>query len=313
MNGTRRWGLALSLVTALISGVSVYVNAFAVRAAGDPVVYTTAKNAVAAVLLVAAAAALGSRPSRSLPGAGEARPLPRGRAWAAYAAIAVVGGSVPFALFFTGLATARAPQAALLHKTLVLWVAVLAVVVLRERLRAAHLAAIALLLAGQWWLGGGGLFAPDAGALLILAATLLWSVETVLARRLLGGGAASSWTLGAARMGLGGVLLLGWLAATGRLAALASLSAAAWGWIALTGVLLAGYVATWYAALARAQAADVTAVLVAGAVVTALIDAGVRGAIPASAPALVVLAAGVALVAATMRRRGGAPAAAARG
>ena len=78
MNGTRRWGLALSLVTALISGVSVYVNAFAVRAAGDPVVYTTAKNAVAAVLLVAAAAALGSRPSRSLPGAGEARPLPRG-------------------------------------------------------------------------------------------------------------------------------------------------------------------------------------------------------------------------------------------
>lgn len=73
--------------------------------------------------------------------------------------------------------------------------------------------------------------------------------------------------------------------------------------MALTGVLLACYVATWYAALARAQAVDVTAVLVLGAVVTALLDAGVRGVVPAGAPALGLLAVGVVLVAWTMRRR----------
>ncbi len=44
-----------------------------------------------------------------------------------------------------------------------------------------------------------------------------------------------------------------------------------WRWILLTGLLLTAYVATWYAALARAQAVDVTAVLVFGAVVTALL------------------------------------------
>ena len=135
------------------------------------------------------------------------------RTWAGVGAIAVVGGSVPFVLFFTGLAETGAPQAAFLQKTLVLWVAVLAVVALRERLTAAHWVAIALLVAGQWWLAGGAWFALDRGALLILAATLLWSVETVLARRLLA--AVPSGTLAAARMGLGGVLLAGWLAATG--------------------------------------------------------------------------------------------------
>ena len=55
----------------------------------------------------------------------------------------------------------------------------------------------------------------------------------------------------------------------GAAADLLALTAAQWGWALLTGLLLTAYVATWYAALARAQAVDVTAVLVFGAVVTA--------------------------------------------
>ena len=55
--------------------------------------------------------------------------------WGALAPIGVIGGSVPFVLFFEGLARASSPQAAFLHKTLVLWVALLAVVVLGERLQ----------------------------------------------------------------------------------------------------------------------------------------------------------------------------------
>ena len=44
----------------------------------------------------------------------------------------------------------------------------------------------------------------------------------------------------------------------------------------LTGVILAGYVATWFAALARAQAVDVTAVLVLAALITAGLNAVVN-------------------------------------
>ena len=64
----------------------------------------------------------------------------------------------------------------------------------------------------------------------------------------------------------------------------------------LTGVLLCAYVVCWFAALARAQAVDVTAVLVGGALVTAALNAAAEGvALRPQAPDLVIIAIGVAL------------------
>jgi drug/metabolite transporter (DMT)-like permease len=51
-----------------------------------------------------------------------------------------------------------------------------------------------------------------------------------------------------------------------------------------TGVVLAGYVGTWLAALQRAPATVVTSVLVLGAPVTAMLDAFARGSVPAGLP-----------------------------
>ena len=56
---------------------------------------------------------------------------------------------MPFILFFTGLAQASAPSAAFIHKTLFVWVALLAVPFLGERLGWLQLAALGVLLAGQ--------------------------------------------------------------------------------------------------------------------------------------------------------------------
>ena len=255
----RSTGIALAFVTACISGVSIWVNAHAVTRFGDATVYTTAKNAVAGLLLVTLAlAAAGGKKRRA-----------RLRNHSpALVAIALIGGSVPFVLFFEGLARAQATQASFIQKTLVVWVALLAVPLLRERLGAAHYAAIAFVIAGQAALvGSAGTIAFGTGEAMILAATLLWAVEVILAKQLLTD--IDPGTLGAARMGLGALVLLGWLAATGRLDDLARLGGDQWAWVVLTGLLLTGYVATWYAALARAQAVDVTAVLVFGAVVTA--------------------------------------------
>ena len=104
---------------------------------------------------------------------------------------------------------------------------------------------------------------------MILAATLMWAVEVVLVKALLGG--LSSWTVGIARMGIGSVVLIAWCLVRGLGGSLVGLTAAQWGWVLLTGAILAAYVATWFAALARAQAVDVTAVLVIGALVTAVL------------------------------------------
>jgi drug/metabolite transporter (DMT)-like permease len=218
-------------------------------------------------------------------------------------AVGVVGGSVPFLLFFEGLSRAASTDAAFIHKTLVVWVAILAVLVLRERLGWPHLAAMAALVAGQALLtddlAGLGL---GSGEALVLAATLMWSVEVVIAKRLLG--SLSALTVGVSRMALGAVVLVGWLAVTGQLGDLLAYSASQWAWVLLTGLLLTGYVATWYAALARAQAVDVTAVLVFGAVVTAALAGLLDGvALRPDLPGLVLVAAGVAVVALRPRAR----------
>lgn len=301
---TRAQGIALAFVSAVISGVSIYVNGLGVKHFTDATVYTTAKNAVAGILLLAVLLAVRPRGTQALPGRPRALPGPPRRALLPLLLVALIGGSVPFVLFFEGLARAQSTQAAFIQKTLVIWVALLAVPFLRERFRWPHAAAIALLMAGQAWLAGSaGHVAFGSGEAMILAATLLWAVEIVYVKHLMD--RYDSQLLATARMALGAVLLVLWVLISGKAHVLFSLSGLQWRWVLETGVLLAAYVGTWYAALARAQAIDVTAVLVFGAVITALL-AGTAGA-SVNAPALLLVMAGAALIAWTalpVRARG---------
>jgi drug/metabolite transporter (DMT)-like permease len=288
----RSTGIALAFGTACISGVSIWVNSHAVTRFDDATVYTTAKNAVAGVLILLLALATPRVASEGVTGARRHR--------AGLLAIALVGGSIPFVLFFEGLARAEATQASFIQKALVVWVALIAVPLLRERLGPAHVAAIAFVIAGQAALvGDAGTIAFGVGEAMILAATLLWAVEVVLAKRLLAG--IPVRTLAVARMGLGTLVLLIWVAASGRAADLTDLTGAQWSWALLTGILLTGYVATWYSALARAQAVDVTAVLVFGAVITAVLANAADGA-AFDVTGVVLVTIGATLAAAAGRR-----------
>ena len=293
MNPRTTGGIARAFAAAAISGVSVFVNGYGVHAVPDATVYTTAKNLVAAAVLVVLVATLATRRAAPRRVAGD---RPR---WMMLAAVAVIGGSVPFVLFFEGLARASSTHAAFVQKTLVVWVAVLAIPLLGERLRPPHVAAMAMIVGGLVVLDGNlrGFRFGD-GELLVLAATALWAVEAVLARRLLAG--IPPLTLAVARMGGGVVLLVGWLAVTGRLPALGHLGARGWLWSAATGAILAGYVLAWYAALARAGAIDVTAILTVGAVITATLSTVVKGAAVSntSLAGLALIAGGAVLVAA---------------
>jgi drug/metabolite transporter (DMT)-like permease len=298
----RAAGIGLAFVTACVSGVAVYLNGKGVSHFDDATVYTTAKNAVAGVLLLLLALPLLARPR---PSAARAALPQTGRQQLGLIVVACIGGSIPFVLFFEGLSRASATQAAFIHKTLIVWVAVLAVVLLRERLGPLHLFAIGLLMAGQVLLVPSvGVVRFGAGEAMILAATLFWAVEVIVVKRLVVG--LEPRTLAAGRMALGTVVLLAWLVVSGRGSALAGLDARQWGWAVLTGVLLAAYVATWYAALARAHAVDVTAVLVSGAVVTAVLSGAVDG-VPMDTLGLLVitLGAGVAAMAALGSSRAG--------
>jgi drug/metabolite transporter (DMT)-like permease len=283
---TARWGIGLAFVTALVSGLSIFVNGFAVKQLTDPAVFTTLKNAVAAIVLVSLMAAT-VRPV-------ELRAI-RPRSWAWLAAIGIVGGSVPFLLFFGGLAIASAPSAAFIHKTLFVWVALLAIPLLGERLGWLQVAALGVLLAGQALLLSPAGLSWGLGETMIAAATLLWAIETIIAKRVLRDVPAA--VVGAARLGFGLVVLVGYLALTGSLGSIATLTLGQWGWIALTGLLLSSYVASWYAALKRAPASAVTAILVLGAPVTATLQAATMGSLPA---APIVVAHGLLIAAAAV-------------
>jgi drug/metabolite transporter (DMT)-like permease len=263
------WGIVLAFGAALISGLAIYLNGFAVKQLPDAALYTTLKNAVAAGVLIAAAVGLGA--------VREVRSLDR-RSWIGVVLVGVIGGSIPFILFFSGLAQASAPSAAFIQKTLFVWVALLAVPFLGERLGFAPLIALVVLLIGQAFV-----LPPDgirwgSGETMIMLATLFWAVETILVKRLLTSIPTS--VMSAARMGIGLVVLIGYLAISGKLGLVAGLSQVQWGWVALTGLILAGYVATWFGALRRAPASVVTSVLVVGAVITGILTTVAKGAPP---------------------------------
>jgi len=297
-----RTGITLAAVTALISGVSVFLNSYAVKDLPDAGLFTTLKNSAAALALFVVALPL-------VRARGGSFRVDRGGALA-LTAIAIVGGSVPFLLFFTGLSLASAPSAAFIHKTLFVWVALLAVPFLGERLGWLQVGALGVLLASQLLIIPPNGVTWGVGETMIAAATVLWSVEVILAKRLLGTG-VDPLVVGVGRLGLGVAFLFGYLALAGKLPLIATLGASQWAWIALTGLLLAGYVGTWFSALQLAPATVVTSVLVLAAPITALLQLAVNGALPAPLPlagyGLLTIGA-VGLVAAAFRRPRGVPA-----
>lgn len=272
MNDQRRTGLLLALVAALISGVAVYLNGEAVRRFPSPTVYTTGKNLLAGIVLVAIAIGV-----RSSGGAQRSAPVPlTARHRWGLVAVAVIGGAIPFVLFFEGLSRATSSDAAFLHKTLVVWVAILAVTVLGERVTGLHIAAVAALMVGQVAIAEGvGSLRPGLGEAMILTATICWAIELIVVKQLVVDVAPS--TVGAARIGGGSLLLIAWLALTGRMGDLAGLSGSQWAWLVLTGTVLSAFVSVWFAAVARAQVVDVAAVLVPGAVITGLLGLAAGG------------------------------------
>ena len=250
-------GIRLALLAAAVSGVSIFVNAQAVSAFPNATLFTTLKNVIVGAALVAVVLVWRRADVRGL----------ATRQWAGLAALGFVGGSIPFVLFFEGLArSVNAGDASFIHKTLFVWVALGALAFLpRERLGSGQLAALGVLLVAQLLLGAPKSVTAGAGELMILAATLLWSAEIVIARRLLS--STSSVIASAGRMGGGALVLLAYTGATGQLTL--ALSPLQWSWLAITAIVLLAFVSSWYAALERAPATAVTCVLTLGAPITA--------------------------------------------
>lgn len=253
---------ALALLAALCSGTNNFLTKIAVTVSKDPIFYTTLKNALVALFLIGVVIAFRKW--------GEIRALSKKQA-GMLIAIGAIGGSLPFALYFTGLTMTTALNAGLIHKTLFLWVFLFAYPILKERLTRGQLVGVLAIFAANLFVGGFTGFKWNGGELLILIATVLWAIENIIAKKALEG--ISSVTVAGARMTLGSLLLIAFLAFAGRMAPLSVLSVEQWGWTLATSALLFGYVLSWYTALKYAPATYVAALLVPATLITNALSA----------------------------------------
>ena len=262
-NKSLRYATILVLGTALISGTNTFLAKFAVKAVNDPIFYTTIKNGIVALLILGLIVGLRKWP--------EIKKLTK-QQWYKLIAIGVIGGSIPFALFFIGLTKTSAINAAMIHKTLFLWVLILAIPFLKERLSRWQWLGIGAIFVANLLIGGFQGFEFNTGELMILGATIFWAIENIIAKKALK--ELSSVTVAAARMVFGSLILFGVVVWQGNIGLMSGgVAAAAWGWTILTAVLLLGYVLTWYTALKHAPATYVATLIVPATLVTNVLSA----------------------------------------
>ncbi len=294
-----RIGLALVLTTALVSGVSTFVNVYAVSGTNSDAFVTVRNLAVAGMLVPIALAAARFRPNS---------PPLRRVDWIRLAAIGLIGGAIPFLLFFRGVelaaAAGGATTASFFYRTLFLFATVFAWFFLKERFRWGVVLGAVLLLAGCYLLLSLTSVVLTDGTLYVLAATVMWAGEYTLSKRTLRD--VPSSTVGLGRMGFGAMFLSAYLLVTAQWGDVGRFTGSQWEWVALSAALLTAFVATWYAGLARVDVSVGTAVLVLGYPVTWLLSVGVLQERVVWAPALgtVVIAAGVVAVILSSGRSG---------
>ena len=252
-------GILLVFSTAIISGFAIFINQFGVSII-NPYIFTGLKNITIAVLVCCLLLAM--KDWRLLKGLSK-------KYWGLLLAIGLIGGSIPFLLFFKGLSLTTGVQGAFMHKTMFIYVAVLAALFLKEKISKKLLFGGLLLLLGNAFLLK---FIPHSlgkGDLLILLAVLFWAVENTISKYTLR--ELPSRVVIWGRMFFGSIFILIFLAATGQIGLIGTLNISQMAWVVVTAIILLGYVITWYTGLKYVPVSVATLILLLGAPITALI------------------------------------------
>lgn len=250
--------MIFAFLTAFISGFSIFLNKFGVKGI-NPFIFTGLKNTLVAIFLFTLI--LATKDAKIL------KKLTK-KNWLTLISIGLLGGSIPFLLFFKGLSLTTASQAAFIHKNMFLFIAILAPLLLKEKLNKNFFIAICFL-----FLGNALLFTKpsfDKGSLFVFAATLLWALESILSKKILSQLPAKIVAWG--RMFFGSFFIILFLAFTGKIQLITNLQPNAFLWIALTSVFLLGYVFCWYSALKRIRVSTAACILTLGAPITNLLS-----------------------------------------
>lgn len=286
-------GIMFSFITAIISGFSIFANAIFVSKT-DPTVFSILRNTLVLVMFTLILLATNKLD--------ELARLTR-KQWTQLVAIGVIGGGIPFAMFFGGLSLIGAVNGNILQKTLFLWVALLAVPILKERMKPLQLVGYGVLFAGMFVFGGTYRLIPSLGSYLVFGATVLWAIENVVAKIALK--KVSPLIVGWARMLFGIPCLLVASVFLGKAHLLFTPSSYAMAPLVVSSVFLVLYMVSWYFALSKAPATIVSSILVIAPVVTALAGSVVFHTMPTAPQGInfALLATGTILIAASFAKQ----------
>ena len=252
--------LYLIFLTAIISGFSIFINKFGVSFS-NPYIYTFLKNSVVFVLLFGAILLFNEQ--------SYFKKLKR-KDWLKLVTIGFVGGSVPFLLFFNGLQITSSAKASFIHKTLFIYVAILAYTFLKERFNWKIFAASGALILGNFLLLKLTWEPFNIGDLMILGATLLWAVENTLSKHTLTN--MPSKIVAFSRMFFGSLFILVILTFTGDISDMFILTNQQMLWSIVPSILLTLYVLTWYSGLKHVPVTLASSILLLGSPVTTLLN-----------------------------------------
>jgi drug/metabolite transporter (DMT)-like permease len=284
-----RMGYGFACLNAVISGFAIYVSSLGAKLFASAALYTTLKNMVVGIALLLPLLLFAKRRA-------EWKRLSKAQ-WGRLLLLAVIGGSVPYVLFFTGLKMSSPVTSSLLNHTQFVLVATLGFFLLRERAGFIVWLALAVLFIGTVW--GTTLVGLHwgMGDTLVALSTILFAGGVVLAKYLLQG--LSTLTVMTAKMSIGALLLVIYITLTGQAGEIFKLSPAQWKFALLTGLILLVFTVTAFLALRYASATVATAIPAAAPLITTalVVIAPQAGLKPSPAFGLVLMAVAVLILA----------------
>jgi len=231
-------GTILALSTAFISGLAIPANKLFVVDL-DPTVFTAVRALVIGIVFfIFASFQSKSKKFKKVP-------------WGYLLAIAIIGGSFAFLMFFSGLKLTTVGRAAFYHKTLPFYITIFAFLFLKEKISQKQVLALIAMLIGctliysteispsKLWLDS------SLGDLLVVGATVLWAIENTIAKKAMIKG-ESNFVVSFARMFIGGIILLAIVMLQDKMGLLLSLTTQQILNITVSIAILFGYVLGWY-------------------------------------------------------------------
>lgn len=254
-------GYWLVFATAVISGFSIFINKMGVSVI-NPYVFTFLKNATVAAFLCSVLLASKNR---------EIIKALVKKQWIILLAIGLIGGSIPFLLFFKGLAMTTAAGSSFIQKTMFVWILLLAGTFLKEKIDRKHIFAGLLLIGGNLLLLKISDIRFDAGSGLVLLATIFWAFENIISKYALKELPPKIVMWG--RMFFGSIFIFIFLAFTHQASLLGNINIQQVSWTAITSILLFGYIFTWYFGLKYIKVSEAAIILMLGSPITTMLSA----------------------------------------